>query len=146
MSNTSLLTNNGFKGLEQRRLYWEWGSGRGKGGYGITFAKLVIHKSILLNYVITLSRCLSPSLPSPAAPPPSHLLILPEVLHNSREPALLPWSWCLVTALPQDTLLMVFGLGFFFFESRLTESDFGWFQFLTLQVHNTSEGFVVCKV
>lgn len=97
MSNTSLLTNNEFKGLEQRQLYWEWGSSIGKVEYGINFTKSVIHKSILLNDVITFSCCLLSSLPSPVSPPPPHLLTLPDVLHHSPKPTLLPWSW-LVTA------------------------------------------------
>jgi len=97
MSNTSLLTNNEFKGLEQRQLYWERGSGDEKGEYGINFAKSVIHKSSLLNYVITLSCCLPSSILSPTAhphlPPVFHLLVLPDMLHNICKPALLPWFW-----------------------------------------------------
>lgn len=114
MSNTSLLTNNEFKGLEQRQLYWEWGSRIGKVEYGINFTKSVIHKSILLNYVIALSCCLPSSLPSPVSPPPPHLLTLPDALHNSPEPTLLPWSW-LVTAYLSSHCSCFFMWAFFVF-------------------------------
>lgn len=130
MSNTSLLANNEFKGLEQKQLYWKWGSSIGKVEYGINFTKSVIHKSILLNYVITLSWCLPSSLPSPGSPPPPHLLTLPDVLHNSPEPTLLPWSWFVTAYLSSHC--SCFFMGFFFF---LSQSCLNQFQFPTLQGH-----------
>lgn len=100
MSNTSLLTNNEFKGLEQKQLYWERGSGDEKGEYGINFAKSVIHKSSLLNYVITLSCFLPFSILSPTALPHLPLmfhllvlLVLLDMVHSICKPALLLWFW-----------------------------------------------------